>query len=121
MELHPSGEDYLKAIFLLQRQRGKVRSIDLARYMGYSKPSISRAVSLLKRCGLLTVSNGFLDLTEEGWRTAAYLYEKHSIITSLLVRIGVSPETARSDACRIEHSISDESFQKLKRWVGNSG
>lgn len=121
MGLHTSSEDYLKGIFLLQQQNGPIRSVDLAQYMGYSKPSISRAVSLLKSNGLLTVAHGgFLELTPEGLRTAAYLSEKHRIITSVLVRIGVCPETARSDACRIEHNISDESFQRLKRWAGNS-
>lgn len=116
--LRMSGEDYLEAIFLLQRQMGAVRSIDVARHMGYTKASVSRAVSLLKEGGLVTVDgDGFLLLTPAGRETAAYLYDKHCTIASALVALGVRPETAQADACRLEHGISDESFQRLKAWT----
>lgn len=115
-----SGEDYLEAIYLLQRQKGTVRSVDVAHYMGYTKASVSRAVSLLKHDGLITVdSNGFLHLTQAGQEIATYIYDKHCTIAELLIQLGVSPETAQSDACRMEHSISDESFQRLKAWTQN--
>ena len=95
-----------------------MRSVDVAHHMGYTKASVSRAVSLLKSGGLVTVDgDGFLHLTQAGQEIAAYIYDKHCTIAELLIQLGVSPETAQSDACRMEHSISDETFQRLKAWA----
>jgi Mn-dependent DtxR family transcriptional regulator len=115
--LHKSGEDYLEAILILQKQRETVRSIDLVHYTGYSKASISHAVSTLEKCGLLKKDqNKYLQLTPMGKEVAERIYEKHCVLSELLIRIGVSQKTAQTDACRIEHVISDESLQKLKEW-----
>ena len=119
MKLHASGEDYLEAILILQKQMGEsaVRSVDLARHMGFSKPSISHAVSVLRDGGFLTVDkDGFLHLTEEGRVIAEKIYERHQYFTEQLIAAGVNETTAEEDACRIEHAISDESFQKLQRY-----
>lgn len=116
MVIRESGEDYLEAVLVLQREKGLVRSVDLARYMGFSKPSISHAVSLLKEGGLLTMDNeGYLHLTDNGREVAEKIYERHQFFTSRLIEVGVDPAQAEMDACRIEHVISEESFQKLKR------
>lgn len=118
MNIHASGEDYLEAIFVLQKKKGMVRSVDLAQHMGYSKPSISHAVGLLKKEGLLTVdTDGYLHLTDAGRGVAEKIYERHLFFTEQLVAVGVDQETAERDACRIEHAISEESFQKLKSSV----
>lgn len=115
MALHESAEMYLETIYLLCRERESVRSIDVAEHMGYSKPSISRAVGLLKQGGYLTVNNeGFLSLTETGIAVAEKIFERHTVLTQLLVRMGVSEETAAEDACKIEHVISDETFLAIK-------
>ena len=115
MKIHASGEDYLEAVLILQKKQGMVRSIDLARHMGFSKPSISHAVSVLKNGGFLTVDDdGFLHLTAIGREIAEKIYERHQFFTEQLVAAGVDRETAEQDACRIEHVISDTSFQKLK-------
>ena len=115
MKIHASGEDYLEAILVLQKKMGMVRSIDLARHMGFSKPSISHAVGVLKNGGFLTVDDdGFLHLTAIGREVAEKIYERHQFFTEQLVAAGVDRETAEQDACRIEHVISDTSFQKLK-------
>ena len=96
-----------------------MRSIDICEYMGYSKPSVSRAVGLLKSGGYITVDpEGYIKLTDEGESIAVKIYERHTILTDLLVRIGVSRETAAADACKIEHDISDESFEAIKRLIG---
>ena len=119
MKLHASGEDYLEAVLILQKQKGEsaVRSIDLARHMGFSKPSISHAVSVLRDGGFLTVDkDGFLHLTEEGREIAGKIYERHQFFTEQLIAAGVNETTAEEDACRIEHAISDESFQKLQKY-----
>jgi Mn-dependent DtxR family transcriptional regulator len=116
MALHQSGEDYLEAILVLQNQKGNVRSIDVAQHLGYSKPSISRAMSLLKASGHITMEkDGRLELTEEGRRVAQEIYERHKLLTDWLVWMGVSPEVAAEDACKIEHDISPETFQCMKR------
>ena len=116
MGLHESAEMYLEAIYQLQRQRGSVRSVDVAEFMGYSKPSVSRAVGLLKQGGyLLMDKDGTLTLTETGFALAEKIYERHEILTNLLVRLGVSPETAAEDACKMEHVISDETFEAMKK------
>ena len=116
MGLHESAEMYLEAIYQLQRQRGSVRSVDVAEFMGYSKPSVSRAVGLLKQGGyLLMDKDGTLMLTDTGFALAEKIYERHEILTNLLVRLGVSPETAAEDACKTEHVISDETFKAMKK------
>ena len=116
MGLHESAEMYLEAIYQLQRQRGSVRSVDVAEFMGYSKPSVSRAVGLLKQGGyLLMDKDGTLMLTDTGFALAEKIYERHEILTNLLVRLGVSPETAAEDACKMEHVISDETFVAMKK------
>lgn len=110
-----SGEDYLEAVLILQKKNGMVRSVDLARHMGFSKPSISHAVGILRNGGFLTVDeDGFLHLTDIGREVAEKIYERHQFFTERLVAAGVDQETAEQDACRIEHAISDTSFQKLK-------
>ena len=115
MKLYASGEDYLEAVLVLQRKQGMVRSVDLARHMGFSKPSISHAVGVLKNGGFLTVDDdGFLHLTVIGRGIAEKIYERHLFFMEQLIAAGVDPETAEADACRIEHIISDESFLRLK-------
>ena len=110
-----SGEDYLEAILVLQKKMGMVRSIDLARHMGFSKPSISHAVGVLKNGGFLTMDeNHFLHLTDVGREVAEKIFERHCFFTEQLIAAGVDPKTAEADACRIEHIISDESFSRLK-------
>ena len=115
MKIHASGEDYLEAILVLQKKMGMVRSIDLARHMGFSKPSISHAVSVLKNGGFLTVDDdGFLHLTAIGREIAEKIYERHQFFTEQLIAAGVDRETAEQDACRMEHVISQESFEHPK-------
>ena len=115
MKIHASGEDYLEAVLILQKKQGMVRSVDLARHMGFSKPSISHAVGVLKNGGFLTVDeDGFLHLTAIGREIAEKIYERHLFFTEQLVAAGVDLETAEQEACRMEHAISDTSFQKLK-------
>jgi len=119
MKIHASGEDYLEAVLILQKQKGEsaVRSVDLARHMGFSKPSISHAVGVLKSGGFLTVDgDGYLHLTDAGKEVAEKIYERHQFFTEQLIAAGVSEATAEQDACRIEHAISDESFQKLQKY-----
>ncbi len=119
MHLLESGEMYLETIYILSNENRSVRSIDICEYMGYSKPSVSRAVGLLKSGGYITVDpEGYIKLTDEGESIAVKIYERHTILTDLLVRIGVSRETAAADACKIEHDISDESFEAIKRLIG---
>ena len=123
MKLHASGEDYLEAILILQKQKEEsaVRSIDLARHMGFSKPSISHAVGLLQNGGFLTVDiDGFLHLTEIGREMAEKIYERHLFFTKQLIAAGVDQETAEQDACRMEHAISDASFEKLKKRIDDN-
>ena len=124
MKIHASGEDYLEAILILQTQMGEsaVRSVDLARYMGYSKPSISHAVGVLRNGSFLTIDeNGFLHLTDTGRKVAEKIYERHQFFTKQLMSIGVERKTAEQDACKIEHAISEESFSKLKKALMEGG
>lgn len=115
MSLQESGEMYLETILVLSKQKKTIRSIDISEYMGYSKPSISRAVGLLKSGGFILVdSNGCITLTEAGKETAEKIYERHTILTDFFVSIGVDKATASEDACRIEHVISDTSFEAIK-------
>ena len=116
MGIQESGEMYLESIYLLTRSRDRVRSIDVCEHMGYSKPSVSRAVSNLKKAGYITVNDdGHISLTEKGRAHAEKIFERHTLVTELLIRLGVSPEIAAEDACKIEHHISDESFEALKK------
>ena len=115
MKLHASGEDYLEAVLVLKQEKGMVRSVDLARHMGFSKPSISHAVGVLRDGGFLTMDkDGFLHLTDIGREVAEKIYERHLFFTQQLIAAGVDRETAEQDACRIEHAISETSFEKLK-------
>lgn len=116
--IHASGEDYLEALLVLQNQQGMVRSIDLARYMARSKASISHAVSSLRQGGFLTMDQDkFLHLTFTGKEIAERILEKHCTLSDIFLQIGVDPDTAQADACRIGHVLSDESFHKLKGWA----
>ena len=116
MHLLESGEMYLESILQLTQKQGHVRSVDISEYMGYSKPSVSRAVGLLKNGGYILVDgDGLITLTDSGMEIAEKIYERHTVLTQLLIRLGVSPETAASDACKIEHNISEETFEALKK------
>ena len=118
MALQESGEMYLETILVLSKQGGNVRSIDISESMGFSKPSVSRAVGLLKEGGFITVDrNGFITLTESGHAVAEKIYERHTVLTECLMRLGISHETAANDACRIEHVISDETFSALRAYL----
>lgn len=118
MKLHASGEDYLEAILVLQKERGMVRSVDVARHMGVSKPSVCHAVTTLKTGGFLTMDEDFsLHLTDVGREVAEQTYEKHCFFTRRLIAAGVDPQTAEREACRMEHTISESSFQQLKAAV----
>ena len=118
MHLQESGEMYLESIYVLSAEKSVVRSIDVGEYLGYSKPSVSRAIGLLKEGGYVTVgADGHLVLTDEGLDIAKKIYERHTTLTSFLVALGVDEKTASDDACRIEHDISDESFNAIKRHV----
>lgn len=114
--LHESGEMYLETIYVLYQRKPEVRSIDVAEEMGFSKPSVSRGVSILKRDGYLTVdTNGYLELTDAGVDLAKKIYERHTVLTEHLVRLGVREEVAAADACKIEHVISDETLECIKK------
>lgn len=118
MPIQESGQMYLETIHILQKRDGHVRAIDISEYMGYSKPSISRAVGLLKRDGYILVdADGSITLTPTGLGLAEKIFERHTLISKLLISLGVTPEVAAEDACKIEHAISDESFEALKRHV----
>ena len=118
MTLQESGEMYLETIYVLSQKYKDVRAIDVGEYMGYSKPSVSRAVGLLKSGGYL-VSNelGHLSLTDAGVEVAEKIYERHTVLSNLLIRLGVSEEVAVEDACKLEHDISDETFAAIKEHV----
>lgn len=114
--MYESGEMYLETIYFLQKEKGNVRSLDVAENMGYSKPSVSRAVGILKKDGFIeTDSNGFLILTKKGRNIAEKTAERHNVLSEIFKILGVSEETATKDACRIEHVISDETFEALKK------
>ena len=115
MSIQESGEMYLETIHVLHKKNGHVRSIDVSEHMGYSKPSVSRAMGLLKSGGYITVDKeGYITLTDVGMAVAQKIYERHTLLSQLLQALGVSPETAASDACKMEHAISDETFQAIK-------
>ena len=118
MKLHASGEDYLETILVLQKKLSIVRSVDVARHMEVSKPSVCHAVATLRDGGFLTMDEDhFLHLTDVGREVAERIYERHCFFTEQLIAAGVDPKTAEADACRIEHIISDESFDRLKEAV----
>ena len=115
MKLHAAGEDYLEAILVLQQKQGMVRSVDVARHLEVTKPSVCHAVATLRDGGFLTMDEDhFLHLTDVGREVAEKIYERHCFFTEQLIAAGVDPKTAEADACRIEHIISDESFSRLK-------
>lgn len=116
MAIQESGEMYLETILILSRKQGMVRSMDVAAYMNYSKPSISRAMGILKQNGYVNMdADGALTLTETGRAIAETIYERHVLLTKLLTSLGVDPEIAAEDACKIEHDISPETFEAIKR------
>ena len=115
MSMQESGEMYLETIYILSQESPNVRSIDVGSYMGYSKPSVSRAIGLLKNEGLVVMDeNGYLKLTPAGAKRAKGIYERHTVLTKVFTDLGVDEETASKDACRIEHYISDTTFEAIK-------
>ena len=115
MALQESGEMYLETILILSRKNGQVRSVDISEYMSYSKPSVSRAVGLLKKEGFITVEkDGFIHLTDKGLAQAEKILDRHTILTQMLIKLGVPREIASNDACRIEHVVSDETFEAIR-------
>lgn len=120
MTVRESGEMYLEAILVLGKKTGYVRAIDVSEYLGYSKPSVSRAMGILRQGGYILVEkDGAITLTDSGRKLAETIYERHTVLSELLIRLGVDEKTATEDACRIEHAISDESFQAIKRYYYN--
>ena len=119
MRIHRSAEDYLETILLLKRRKGNVRSVDIANELGYSRPSVSRAVGILKKDGSIRVAdNGEIELTQKGQALAEAVYEKHTSLTEFLMKTaGVDAETAEADACRIEHIISPQTFEGIKSYL----
>ena len=122
MRLQESAEMYLETIYVLSREKSSVRSIDVAEHMGYSKPSVSRAMGLLREGGYITVSKeGFLSLTETGEEVARKIFERHTVLSSMLMALGVDEKTASEDACKIEHVISDATFEAIKNHMYTKG
>ena len=120
MALHESAEMYMETIYELSQKQSSVRSIDVAEAMGYSKPSVSRAVGLLKQGGyLLMDKDGFLTLTESGVEVAKKIFERHNVLSRALMSLGVSKEAAAEDACKIEHVISEKTFEAIKNYIKN--
>ena len=122
MTIQESGEMYLESIYVLQQRGEPVHAIDVGKYLGYSKPSVSRAMGLLKKGGYIVVDEeSHISLTESGLAVAQKIYERHTLISGLLVRLGVDQKTAAEDACKIEHAISDASFQAIKAHMEKYG
>ena len=120
MNIHESGQMYLETIYVLSKEKSLVRAIDVGEHMGYSKPSVSRAMGILKKEELIEVdSGGGITLTQKGLNIAKSMYERHTILSGFLRVIGVAEETATEDACRIEHCISEESFEAIKNFLEN--
>lgn len=116
MALHESGQMYLETIHVLLQNNDKIRAIDVGTHLGYSKPSVSRAIGILKNGGYITVDNeGYISMTPAGKEVADKLYDRHTVIAKMLMSLGVDEETATEDACRIEHVISDKSFEAVKK------
>ncbi len=118
MKQSESAENYLETILMLKQKNGAVRSIDIVRQMSFSKPSVSHAMGLLRQRGHITMDkDGWIELTDEGRALAERVYERHCLLSEWLMKLGVSPEVASEDACRMEHDLSDETFQKLKEHI----
>lgn len=118
MAIHQSGEDYLETILVLRQQNGLVRSVDIANHLGFSKPSVSRAMSLLRTSGHIVMEDsGHITLTSQGELVAQQIYQRHRLLSQFLVDLGVPEEIASEDACQMEHHMSDETFQCLKQFV----
>ena len=121
MSLKESGEMYLESIYVLKQSKQSVRSIDVAEYMNFTKPSVSRAIGLLKKQGYIVVDkDGYISFTDDGEKIAGKIYERHTVLTNVLKAIGIDEKTAAEDACRIEHDISPETFECLKRHVSQN-
>ncbi len=121
MRTNQSAEDYLEAILMLKKENGTVRSIDIAHSLGFSKPSVSVAMKSLREKGYIAVDiKGHISLTDEGLLIANKVYERHEILTKLLIHIGVDEETAKEDSCKIEHDLSEITFTKLKEFLSNA-
>ena len=115
MQVHESGENYLETILILERRQGQVRSVDIAGELGFSKPSVSVAMKQFRENGLIAVDgDGFIHLTESGRAIAERIYERHCLLSRYLMLLGVSPEVAQADACKLEHDLSQESFDKIR-------
>ena len=122
MKILKSSEDYLEAMLIMKEVHGYIRSIDIAMELGVTKPSVSYATKRLRENGYITMDkDGFITLTDKGMAIAVHIYERHKVLTSVLIQLGVNPETAREDACKLEHDISDESFDALKRHLEKNG
>lgn len=121
MDVHESGEMYLETILVLSERSGFVRAIDVGEYLGYSKPSVSRAMGILRKGGYIqTDKDGAIQLTDTGRAYAEKIYERHTLLSRVLMQLGVQEEVAVADACKMEHAISDESFQAIKRHCGKA-
>lgn len=120
MKVFESAENYLEAILMIREEKGEVRSIDIANHLGFSKPSVSVAMKNLRNKGLITMDqDGYILLTEDGFRIASDIYEKHKVLTALFEYLGVDSETARNDACEVEHHLSPVTFEKIKECYTN--
>lgn len=118
MQIRESAENYLETILMIQAEKGSVRSIDVARHLDFSKPSVSRAMALLKGSGYITIDgDGLIHLTDSGREIAERIYERHELFSKWLVMLGVDPEIAAADACKIEHDISAVAFEKIKAHI----
>lgn len=118
MKIYESSEDYLEAILIVREQKGLVRSIDVVNYLGFSKPSISIAMKRLRENGYINMDEaGVITLLPEGEAIAQRIYERHRVLTECFIHLGVDPETAAADACKVEHDLSDETFQKIKEHI----
>ncbi len=122
MHIQESGEMYLESIHILLHTKGEVRSVDVSQHMGYPKPSVSRAMGILKNGGYIEIDDdGLIRLTESGLAVAKKIYDRHTLLTQLLISLGVSQTTAAQDACKLEHAISDESFEAMRRHLEKYG
>lgn len=120
MAIYESGENYLEAIYMIKRTNGEVRAVDIARHLDYSKPSVSRAIHLLENLNLVVINeNGSIDFTEQGYKKAVEIVERHDVITRFLKKLGVVSDIAEQDACRIEHIISEQTFNQMKNFCDN--
>lgn len=119
MKIHESAENYLETILIIKERNGEVRSVDIVNELGFSKPSISVAMKNLRQNGYITMdAKGFIELTEKGLKIAETMYERHKLFSKWLIDLGVNEKTAREDACRIEHVISVETFDAIKKFIG---